>query len=151
VIQLAAAPLAAIRRHAAEAFPEECCGIMGGTTANGVKRVEAVLPLPNGRTDSPGNRYFAPAEAIRQAEAGLRARGLEVIGFYHSHPNAPAKPSAYDLEQATWPWLSYLIVSVEEGQAKGATSWTLADDRSGFVQEDIDVSPPGREGKEGRD
>jgi len=142
VIHLAASPLAAIRRHAAEAFPDECCGIMGGSAADGVKRVEAVVRLPNGRTDSSHNRYFAPAEAIRQAEADLRARGLEVIGFYHSHPNAPAEPSAYDLEQATWPWLSYLIVSVQGGRPRGATSWTLADDRSGFVPEAISFGLP---------
>jgi proteasome lid subunit RPN8/RPN11 len=142
VIHLAASSLAAIRSHAAEAFPDECCGIMGGSATDGVKHVQAVVRLPNGRVDSPHNRYFAPAEAIRRVEADLRARGLEVIGFYHSHPNAPAEPSAYDLEQATWPWLSYLIVSVREGHPGGATSWTLADDRSGFVPEPISFGLP---------
>jgi proteasome lid subunit RPN8/RPN11 len=128
----------AIRRHAESAYPEECCGVIGGTADGVHKRVRAVVELPNRRPDSRHNRYFAPPEAIARAERELGDQGLEVIGFYHSHPDAPARPSGYDLEHATWPWLSYVIVSVMEGAPRDMSSWTLADDRSRFDPESIE-------------
>ena len=149
MLQLDAPALEAIRRHAAAAYPQECCGVLGGSSANGAKQVAAVVPLPNRRVDSPRNRYFAPADAVRAAAAELGARGLEVVGFYHSHPDAAARPSPYDLEHATWPWLSYVIVSARDGQAAELTSWVLADDREAFLPEEIrngGGAPPHRAG-----
>ena len=137
MIHLDARALEAIRRHAAQAYPHECCGVLGGSSMNGAKQVVAVAPLPNRRVDSPHNRYFAPAGAVRAAEAELAVRGLVVVGFYHSHPDAPARPSPYDLEHATWPWLSYVIVAARSGQAEELTSWVLADDRAAFLPEEI--------------
>lgn len=78
-----------------------------------------------------------PAGAVRAAEAEHAVRGLVVVGFYHSHPDAPARPSPYDLEHATWPWLSYVIVAARSGQAEELTSWVLADDRAAFLPEEI--------------
>jgi proteasome lid subunit RPN8/RPN11 len=63
-----------------------------------------------------------------------------MIGFYHSHPNAPAQPSSYDLAHATWPWLSYLIVAVHDGEPKEVKSWVLADDRSSFLPEKVELA-----------
>jgi proteasome lid subunit RPN8/RPN11 len=143
VIRLPEQPIEAIRRQVAAAFPNECCGILAGLSKNGTKAVHAVFPLPNSRIDSPHNRYFAPAEAIHQAEAKLHAQGYEVLGFYHSHPNAPAQPSGYDLDHATWPWFSYVIVSARGGRAQELTSWVLADDRLRFIQEPIEPAVNG--------
>ena len=128
---------ATLERLAAEAFPDECCGVLGGTAANGAKIVRAVIPITNQRQDAAHHRYAAPAASVREADLALGARGYEILGFYHSHPNAPARPSAYDLEQATWPWLSYLIVSARDGRAEAITSWVLAEDRSRFVAESV--------------
>ena len=74
-----------------------------------------------------------------KAERSARKQGLKLLGFYHSHPNAPARPSAYDLEHA-WPWYSYVIVSIRDGQDEQMTSWVLQDDRSQFDAEEVVVA-----------
>ena len=71
-------------------------------------------------------------------EKDARARKLDVVGYYHSHPDHPARPSHYDREHA-WPWYSYVIIKVESGQAKDCTSWVLTDDRSRFDPELMEV------------
>jgi proteasome lid subunit RPN8/RPN11 len=73
---------------------------------------------------------------VRDAERAAKAQGLEVIGWYHSHPDHPARPSDFDRDHA-WPWYSYIIVSVHEGVPKDMTSWRLKDDRSGYFEEKI--------------
>ena len=137
MLQLAPEHRATLERLAAEAFPNECCGVLGGTAENGAKVVRAVVPIANQRRDAAHHRYAAPAESVREADRALVAQGLEILGFFHSHPNAPATPSAFDLEQATWPWFSYLIVSAREGRAEEITSWVLTEDRSRFVPESV--------------
>jgi proteasome lid subunit RPN8/RPN11 len=137
MLQLAPEHRATLERLAAEAFPDECCGVLGGTAENGAKVVRAVVPIANQRRDAAHHRYAAPAESVREADRALGAQGLEILGFFHSHPNAPARPSAFDLEQATWPWFSYLIVSARKGRAEEITSWVLAEDRSRFVPESV--------------
>jgi len=119
-----------------KAYPQECCGALLGQAGNGRKNVTDILPLSNRRQDSPHNRFLITAEDWQQAEAKARKRGLELIGFYHSHPDHPARPSEFDREQA-WPWYSYVIISVNQSTPGEATSWTLADDRSAFVPETI--------------
>jgi len=73
-----------------------------------------------------------------RVEKDARARGLEVLGYYHSHPDHPARPSEYDREHA-WPWYSYLIVAVEKGVPRDSRSWVLSEDRSVFHAEQIEV------------
>ncbi|MGH9446661.1 MAG: M67 family metallopeptidase, partial [Terriglobia bacterium] len=77
-------------------------------------------------------------QEVRRVEVEGRERGLEVIGYYHSHPDHPARPSEYDREHA-WPWLSYVIMKVEAGKPSDYASWVLAEDRSHFENEPIDV------------
>jgi proteasome lid subunit RPN8/RPN11 len=72
------------------------------------------------------------------ADRAAEARGLDVVGWYHSHPDHPARPSEYDREHA-WPWYSYIIVSVTKGVAGEMTSWRLQDDRAGYEKERIEV------------
>jgi proteasome lid subunit RPN8/RPN11 len=76
-----------------------------------------------------------------KVEKDARQRGLEVLGYYHSHPDHPARPSNYDREHA-WPWYSYVILAVEKGEAKELTSWVLAEDRSGFAVEPVELLKP---------
>jgi proteasome lid subunit RPN8/RPN11 len=125
-----------IRRHGAETYPYECCGALLGRdtdmTAQGSSReVWALFPLVNRRDDSPRNRFSVTSEDVRDAEKLARKSGLEVVGWYHSHPDHPACPSQYDLEHA-WPWYSYMIVSVANGVPEEITSWHLRDDRTEF-------------------
>jgi proteasome lid subunit RPN8/RPN11 len=125
----------AIREHGARDYPNEACGAMLGADGD-VRQVRALFPLVNRRDDSPRNRFSVTADDVRDAERAAAGRGLELIGWYHSHPDHPARPSEYDREFA-WPWYSYVIVSVARGRPLEMASWRLADDRSRFLPEEI--------------
>jgi proteasome lid subunit RPN8/RPN11 len=139
-----------IEAHGKETYPHECCGALIGRTSPLQKRDTAqrngevedrevieLMPLANRRDDSPRNRFEVTADDVRLAEKTAREKKLELIGWYHSHPDHPAKPSEFDREHA-WPWYSYIIVSVQKGEPKDMTSWRLRDDRSDFDPEEID-------------
>lgn len=131
--------MAQIARHCQQAYPHEGCGILLGRSENGRKVVVDVLPTGNAREeDAQHNRYLIPPEALLEGEMQAEARGLEVIGYFHSHPDHPARPSEYDREHA-WPWYSYLITSVPEGQAVASRSWQLREDRTGFDEETMEI------------
>jgi len=125
---------AAIRAHGREAFPHECCGALLGR--DGV--VSEAFALPNTTEEGPRRRFLVRPDDYRAAETRARDTGLELLGFYHSHPDHPARPSQYDLDHA-WPSVSYAIVSVMGGQDAALTSWRLKDDRSEFEEETIEV------------
>jgi proteasome lid subunit RPN8/RPN11 len=126
-----------IRRHGEAAYPAECCGAMAGRSGGGSKEVALLAPAVNRRTDDP-HRYLIAPDDLRRLEAELRAEGLEIVGYYHSHPDHPAAPSAYDTAHA-WPWYSYLIVRIEQGRAREAASYTLDDDRPLMHPESLEV------------
>ena len=125
-----------IRGHGARDYPNETCGAMLGVDREPGREVRALFPLTNRRDDSPRNRFSITADDFRAAERAAKAQGLDLIGWYHSHPDHPARPSEYDREHA-WPWYSYVIVSVAAGQPQDMTSWQLAEDRSHFLPEEI--------------
>jgi proteasome lid subunit RPN8/RPN11 len=127
---------ARILAHGAGAYPHECCGALLGSDSEDAREVRDLLPLANQRDDSPRNRFSISPQDFRAAEKAAQECGLELIGWYHSHPDHPALPSEFDRQHA-WPWYSYVIVSVEGGAAKQLSSWRLADDRSRFVFEEI--------------
>ena len=128
----------AIRRHGEETFPQECCGFMLGKANGASKHVTQLLPASNDREDeAKHNRFLITPEAYMRGEKYARANELDILGFYHSHPNAPARPSQYDLDHA-WPWFSYVIVSILEQKADKMTSWVLEEDRSAFQEEEIE-------------
>jgi proteasome lid subunit RPN8/RPN11 len=102
-----------------------------------VKEVLRLRPMANRRTDDP-HRYLIPADDLRSAAGELERCGLEILGFYHSHPDHPAEPSAFDREHA-WPWYSYIIVRVDRGRSSEIASWVLNDDRSAMRAESLDV------------
>lgn len=131
----------AIRRHAQEAYGEECCGVLFGRREGPRAEVEAVSPLPNSRDGERHRRFFITAADYRRAEAEAEGRRLELLGFYHSHPDHPSRPSAFDLEHA-WPWFSYVIVSVGKDGAREARSFVMKADRSAFVEEQLETSDP---------
>jgi proteasome lid subunit RPN8/RPN11 len=124
--------LETIRQHGAETFPHECCGALiavGGTV------VEA-HGLPNTTSEGAARRFRVGPEDYRVADARARALGGVLVGFYHSHPDAPARPSAYDLAHA-WPNLAYIIISVRAGVPGDITVWHLRDDRSEFDEGEL--------------
>ncbi len=135
-LRIAEVLLDQVRRHGEEAYPAECCGVIAGT-AGPVKQAVRVVPVANRRSDDP-HRYLIAAEQIRQVEQELRGAGLEIVGYYHSHPDHPAAPSPYDVEHA-WPWYSYLIARVSEGQAADIAAWVLDVDRPMMHRESLEV------------
>jgi proteasome lid subunit RPN8/RPN11 len=126
-----------IRQHGAETYPHECCGALLGRDDT-AREILGLFPLVNRRDDSPRNRFSVTADDVRDAEKAARQQGLDVVGWYHSHPDHPARPSQYDRDHA-WPWYSYIIVSVAEGKPQEMTSWRLNDDRLDFSPERIDI------------
>jgi proteasome lid subunit RPN8/RPN11 len=130
---------AKIRSHGAETYPHECCGaLLGREIAGDLREIVGLFPLVNRRDDSPRNRFSVTSDDVRDAEKAAREQGVDVLGWYHSHPDHPAKPSQYDQDHA-WPWYSYVIVSVANGEPQFMTSWRLADDRSQFTPEDLEI------------
>lgn len=130
-----------VHSHLCRAYPEEGCGVMLGREADGRREIERVIGFDNVREDSRQNRYLISPAQFLAAEREAREAGIDVIGFFHSHPDHPSRPSAFDLEHA-WPWYSYLIVSVERNGVKDAHSWRLAEDRSRFEPEDLELDAP---------
>lgn len=126
-----------IRIHGAETYPHECCGALLGKDSN-PREILGLFPLINRRDDSPRNRFSVATEDVVEAEKVARQQGLDVVGWYHSHPDHPARPSQYDRDHA-WPWYSYIIVSVAEGNPQDMTSWRLNDDREQFSPEGIEI------------
>ncbi|MBA3554621.1 MAG: M67 family metallopeptidase [Gemmatimonadales bacterium] len=127
-----------IRRHGAAAYPAECCGALAGRMdADGGKDVLRLAPAINRRTDDP-HRYLIASDDLRRLESELQAEGLEIVGYYHSHPDHPPRPSAFDTEHA-WPWYSYLIVRIDRGAAADAASWVLDDERPLMHPESLEV------------
>jgi proteasome lid subunit RPN8/RPN11 len=118
-----------IRRHGAETYPNECCGAL---IADGDRIVEA-FRLPNTTAEGPRRRFMIGPQDYRLAEARASERRGTLAGFYHSHPDHPARPSATDLAQA-WPNLTYIIVAVREGTPEDLKSWRLLEDRTGFEE-----------------
>jgi len=117
----------AIRRHGEETFPHECCGALVGKG----DEVTAAVPLPNTTEEGPRRRFLVRPSDYRAAEQQASALGGELLGFYHSHPDHPARPSQFDLDHA-WPTFAYVIVSVMSGAARDMTVWFLKEDRSSF-------------------
>jgi proteasome lid subunit RPN8/RPN11 len=126
-LTIAAAVDQAVRRHGEETYPHECCGALVGR--DGV--VSAVVALPNTTEEGPRRRFLVRAADYQLAERRAIELGGELLGFYHSHPDHPARPSQFDLDHA-WPTFAYVIVAVAAGAAGDMTVWYLKDDRSSF-------------------
>jgi proteasome lid subunit RPN8/RPN11 len=137
MITIANEQLKEIREHGVCDHPYECCGLLlGRFTAEG-KIVKETYPISNAREESAKrNRFLITPEELMRGERYARGRDLEVVGFYHSHPDCPAVPSQYDLEHA-WPTYSYIIVSTTATEAKDLFSWEQEPDRSRFNPEEI--------------
>jgi proteasome lid subunit RPN8/RPN11 len=129
--------LSSISEHCQQAYPNEGCGILLGLSELGSTTVVDVLLTGNAREEADQhNRYLIPPQSLLEGELQAERRGLEVVGYFHSHPDHPARPSEFDREHA-WPWYSYLILSVRGGEAIASRSWQLREDRSGFDEETI--------------
>jgi proteasome lid subunit RPN8/RPN11 len=126
-----------IEQHGERDYPHECCGLLLGRFEGGNKAISEIYAISNAREEeAKRNRFLIRPEELVAGVAYARKKGLDVVGFYHSHPDDRAVPSQYDLEHA-WPTYSYVIVSVREGAAADIRSWQMQEDRSRFDEEKI--------------
>jgi len=139
MITIANEQLNEIREHGVRDYPYECCGLLLGRFRAEGKVVTEAYPISNAREESAKrNRFLIEPKELMRGEQYARSRDLEVVGFYHSHPDSPAVPSQYDLEHA-WPTYSYIIVSTRADQAGDLFSWEQEPDRSRFNQEELRI------------
>ena len=133
---------AAIRTHGEQTYPNECCGIMLGKNIGDDLEVWMLIRAGNTRTDSAHNRYhIAPQELIAAQREG-RKNGLDILGFYHSHPDHPAMWSQTDFAEAHWFGCAYVITAIEKGRAAITNSFLLtgtSEDDKAFVEQEISI------------
>ncbi|MGA2877145.1 MAG: M67 family metallopeptidase [Nitrososphaerales archaeon] len=131
-----------MHNHASSTYPEECCGLLLGKfednltrkLVKGSKRMENVF-----EKEERYRRYTIDPIKYMDAENEAAVSNEEIIGIYHSHPNAAARPSHFDLNFA-WPLLSYVVVEVRDSKPAATKSWILKEDRSDFLLEDMEIS-----------
>ncbi len=138
-MQTRADVLACIRRHGEETYPEECCGFLIGRARADGNDVVYARRAANRNANRREDRYVIAPEDYLAADLAARRENLDIVGVYHSHPDHPAIPSQTDLELATFPGYAYVIVSVENGKAAALSAWSLAENRSRFLSEEIIV------------
>lgn len=131
--------LSEIFSHAVSSYPEECCGLMIGRIDGSKKVVTSLRRMKNSFAPSERyHRYTIDPMDYLAVENEIEGHGQEIVGIYHSHPDAPAKPSPFDQNHA-WPTLSYVVVKVSKNKTEDATSWVLSEDRGEFLQEKLSV------------
>jgi proteasome lid subunit RPN8/RPN11 len=132
----------ALRAHGEQTYPHECCGIMLGKTTDDSIQVKELVRAGNTRTDSAHNRYhIAPQELIKAQREGRKA-GLDIVGFYHSHPDHPAQWSTTDFAEAHWFGCTYVITAVEKGKAAITNSFLLtgtSEEDKAFQNQEISI------------
>jgi proteasome lid subunit RPN8/RPN11 len=131
-----------LRHHGEETYPYECCGVLlGEIDGEGVKVVQVVVRCGNLRSDSPHNRYLIDPRELVRIQREARERAQDILGFYHSHPDHPARWSQTDLAEAHWTGCSYVITSVMNGRATETNSFNLsaADEIKSFEDEEMRV------------
>ena len=136
-VRLAGSVDEAIRLEAARSYPHEGCGALLGRTA---RHVSETLALPNEESGSPRTRFTVSPRDYVAVEESADARGLLLLGFWHSHPDHPAQPSTTDRTFA-WPGLLTLVIAVECGEPGELTAWEVPGPDRPFRQLDLDLSP----------
>lgn len=124
--------------HAKEAYPHECCGLLLGSFSAQGKRVDDAKPVENTNKDRASDRYEINPGDILKIEKEAKKAGMSVVGFYHSHPDHPDRPSQFDRDRG-WPEYSYLIIAVQKGIDITSRSWSFSEDNEPFKEEDFSI------------
>jgi proteasome lid subunit RPN8/RPN11 len=142
MLHLTYSDYAALRAHGEETYPHECCGVLLGNSRPDGNHVRQIVRAGNTRTDSAHNRYnIAPEELIR-IQRQARQLGLDIVGFYHSHPDCPAQWSQTDFAEAHWVGCSYIITRVDQGKAAVTNSFLLtgtSEEDKKFLDEPVEI------------
>ncbi len=143
MLKISQSDYASLRQHGEETYPHECCGVLlGRFEDDGSRTVTRIARCGNTRDDSPHNRYHIDPKELISIQREGRKRGEDIVGFYHSHPDHPARWSVTDLAEAHWFSCSYVITSVDHGKAVLTNSFELSGTDEGdkkFVDEKIDA------------
>jgi len=142
MLKLSYAEYEALRAHGEETYPNECCGVLLGKSEPDGNHVKQTVRAGNTRTDSAHNRYNIAPEELVKVQRQARGLGLDIVGFYHSHPDHPAMWSATDFAEAHWVGCSYVITAVEKGAAKVTNSFLLTgtgEDDKQFIDEPVEI------------
>jgi proteasome lid subunit RPN8/RPN11 len=137
----------ALRAHGEQTYPNECCGVLLGKSITepgiaSMNSVQQIVRAGNTRTDSAHNRYHIAPQELVKIQRQARTAGLDIVGFYHSHPDHPAQWSKTDFAEAHWIGCSYIITSVEKGKAVTTNSFLLTgteEDNKKFEDEAIEI------------
>ncbi len=132
----------AIRAHGERSYPHECCGALVGQRGEDGWQVESAVEAVNTRGETARNRFEISPREVVEIEMASRRRGLEIAGFYHSHPDHPAQWSETDLADAHWIGCSYMITAVRDGKAAETNSYCLcgeSEETKHFEAEAIEV------------
>lgn len=130
-LSIPSAALVQMRAHARATYPEECCGFLVGTTQGPTRVIHRVEAVANQVGSERERRYIIPPAELRALEASLEGSVEAVVGFYHSHPDHPARPSEFDREHA-WPWYTYIVLSVDASGSGAIGAFELDDDTLRF-------------------
>ncbi len=127
-----------IEDHGKATYPEECCGILVGSNYGEARVISESAELDNRQEGNRRRRFFVTPKQYLHAEHIASEKGLELLGFYHSHPDHPAIPSEFDREHAL-PWFTYIVLAVEKGESKVMTAWSLSETRNKFIEQALSV------------
>jgi proteasome lid subunit RPN8/RPN11 len=142
MLKVSYADYQALRAHGEETYPHECCGVLLGKATPEGNQVAQITRAGNTRTDSAHNRYHIAPEELVKIQRQARKLGLDIVGFYHSHPDHPAMWSPTDFAEAHWLGCSYVITSVDRGAAKITNSFLLSgtsEEDKQFVDEPVEI------------
>lgn len=136
MIRIESEPWQAMVAHARKTYPNECCGAMLGTTDGETKQVREAIALENAFEGAQAARYELRPEDLLAADRAARARGMDLIGIYHSHPDCDAYFSATDLKNSC-PWYSFVVLSIQKGDFHHANSWLPNFDQTAAEKEEL--------------
>lgn len=128
-----------ISRHSQETYPEECCGILVGRDEDGEHIITGSHRADNVAEERRHERYLIDEKKLIEVMKAVRGTDTDVVGFYHSHPDYPSRPSGHDTKTAAWPGYSYLIASVEKNGVESVRSWIMPDGEKEFVEEEMKI------------
>jgi proteasome lid subunit RPN8/RPN11 len=132
----------AIAAHARSGYPHEVCGVLVGTASDGAVRVARAVPVANRETDRPAVRYQIAPEDLIAVQRSAREEGLDIVGYFHSHPDHPARPSETDRRIAAEglsDGVVYVVVGVAGGRETEATAWVFRDRSQSFEEEPLEI------------
>ena len=136
------AQVEAMLGHARSGYPFEVCGVLLGRGGEGDRRVDEVVSVANRETEAPRVRYQIAPEDLVRIQRTAREQGREILGYYHSHPDHPARPSETDRRIAAEglsDGIVYVVIGVQGGEQTTPTAWIFRDAKQAFDEEPFDV------------